>query len=54
MIAAMGAITTLGFLVWAQLGLCVRECTVIKLRYMLENTPDLNSKLTSKVNNMGP
>ncbi len=36
MICAMGAISILGFIVWAQLGLLTCECQVINLRRMLE------------------
>jgi hypothetical protein len=36
MICAMGAITVLGFIVWAQVGLLTFKCKVIKFRYMLE------------------
>ena len=36
MICAMGAISILGFIVWAQMGLHIRENVVIKFCYMLE------------------
>lgn len=37
MICAMGAISVLGFIVWAQMGLLFCKSQVIKSRYMLEN-----------------
>ena len=38
MVCAMGAISLLGFLVWAQLGLSMCEYGVIKPRRMLETS----------------
>jgi hypothetical protein len=38
MICAMGAISILGFIVWAQMGLLACECQVINLRRMLETS----------------
>ena len=52
MICAMGAITILGFIVWAQLGLLICKYKVIKLRYMLEtflNISSINIKLYWKM-----
>jgi hypothetical protein len=50
MICAMGAISILGFIVWAQLGLPMRKYRVIKLCYMLETLLNNNSNGSVYIN----